>query len=205
MNKNYLQFLAELIQDFISLEDFTLIDDDVNERSFAYALEFLLNLPDGLSVPTYDIHPDGEFSYVWRSDDAGILAIAFSADGNINYASYLPENNTRHKGKILFTDMNFKNGSRITPPAPDQDRAIFMRVIHGETYTSVGLDYGVGKERIRQRFQRHLRRLRRYASTGSRHAHSADAKRLMQYKLSDLRKVREFWLDIDYHLQQDKP
>ena len=95
------------MQDFT--EDGVLTDEEVNKSSFEYALQFLSNLPDNFSVPTYDVHPDGEFSYVWRNDNAGILAISFSEDGMINYASYSPRSNARPKGQIFLNALNFKN------------------------------------------------------------------------------------------------
>ena len=100
-------FLIELIQDFYSLDTLEFEDDDLEEKSFKYALEFVMKMPESLGVPAYDIHPDGEFSLVWRKDGVGIFAISFSTNGEINYASYSPSTNIRHKGLLSFNDLLF--------------------------------------------------------------------------------------------------
>lgn len=102
-------FVAELVQDFYSLDDLKFEDDDLNEKSFKYALEFLLQMPESLGIPSYDIHPDGEFSFVWRKEGTGIIALSFSENGDINYASYSPSTNIRHKGLLSFDDLLFNS------------------------------------------------------------------------------------------------
>lgn len=102
-------FLIELVRTFVSVDssDVAKIDPDINEKSFSAALMFLMRMPNGLAIPTYDIMPDGDFSYVWHTDK-GIVTTAFSSEGWLNYASYDAKTGNRHKGKICLLNKEEK-------------------------------------------------------------------------------------------------
>jgi hypothetical protein len=102
-------FIIELVKTFISVDssDVARIDPDINEKSFFTALMFLSRMPDELAIPTYDIMPDGDFSYVWHTGK-GIVSMAFSPEGWLNYASYDAKTGNRHKGKIRLLNKEEK-------------------------------------------------------------------------------------------------
>ncbi len=107
--KNKLEFLLEILEDFTSFDlnasleqDLTIIDKDVKESSLMEALKFLWDLPEKASIPSYDVHPDGQFSFVWRDSSTGILSLSFEENGGINYASYFEKSNATHKGKVFL-------------------------------------------------------------------------------------------------------
>ena len=111
-----IDFLLEILEDFTSVEvSFFLeeksivIDDGVNQKSFQYALRFLLELPGELVIPTYDLHPDGQFSFVWSEDKLGIMSVAFDEKGGVNYACYLEANSETHKGYVGL----YRNGKKL--------------------------------------------------------------------------------------------
>ena len=107
--KEKVELLLEILEDFTSFDlsapadqDLVLVDNDVNEESFRNALKFLWDMPEHASIPVYDVHPDGQFSFVWRDSEKGILSLAFEEDGGINYASYFEKNRETHKGRVVL-------------------------------------------------------------------------------------------------------
>ena len=83
--------MLEILEDFTSIEanSFSeeksiVLNEGVNQKSFEYALRFLLELSDRFVIPTYDLHPDGHFSFVWSEDKLGIMSLAFDEKGGVN-------------------------------------------------------------------------------------------------------------------------
>lgn len=98
----------DLIDSCLS-EDHQSLDEDVNGMSFYYALKFIFEMSNDIPVPSFDLHPDGELSLLWRSREKGIFSLAFSERGVINYSAILLPNETKHKGQISFNDLKFKH------------------------------------------------------------------------------------------------
>lgn len=122
--------INELIEDLMSIqttdqESHLFFDNELNQDSFFNAFQFLIEMPDRLTMPSYDIHPDGDFSFVWQKEDTGILSLAFTNDGNVNYASYFVKNGSRHKGKVALKNLSF-NGGEMSPT--DEHKIIFTLV-----------------------------------------------------------------------------
>ena len=123
--------INELIEDLVSIETMDqesrlfVSDDELNQDSFFSALQFLIEMPDGLTMPDYDIHPDGDFSFVWQNKETGILSLAFTHDGSVNYASYFVKNDSKHKGKVSLKNLSF-NGGDVLPT--DEHKIIFTLV-----------------------------------------------------------------------------
>ena len=76
-------FLLEIIENYLYSKDDC---PKINEKSLIYAIKFMIKLPDGFNLPETDIHPDGEFSYVWYGKNKNILTIVFSENGLVSYA-----------------------------------------------------------------------------------------------------------------------
>ena len=102
-----IKFLLEILEDFTSLEanSFSeeksiVLDEGVSHKSFEYALRFLIELPDRFVIPTYDLHPDGHFSFVWSEDNLGIMSVAFDEKGGVNYACYFEANSEKYSGYV---------------------------------------------------------------------------------------------------------
>ena len=111
-----IKFLLEILEDFTSLEVNTfseeksiVLDDGVSQKSFEYALRFLIELPDKFVIPTYDLHPDGHFSFVWSEDKLGIMSVAFDEKGGVNYACYFEANSETHNGYVGL----FRKGKKL--------------------------------------------------------------------------------------------
>ena len=116
------KFLLEILEDFTSLEanSFSeeksmVLDEGVSHKSFEYALRFLIELPDKFVIPTYDLHPDGHFSFVWSEDNLGIMSVAFDEKGGVNYACYFEANSEKYNGYVgLYgKGKNLNSHSRI--------------------------------------------------------------------------------------------
>ena len=75
-----------------------------DKTSLIYAIEFMIKLPNKFNLPEYDIHPDGEFSYVWYGKNEKILSVLFSIDGYLNYVYFSKNNNESVHGKFPFND-----------------------------------------------------------------------------------------------------
>ena len=117
-----IKFLLEILEDFTSIEanSFSeeksiILNEGVNQKSFEYALRFLLELSDRFVIPTYDLHPDGHFSFVWSEDKLGIMSLAFDEKGGVNYACYFEANSETHNGYVgLYRKgKNLNSHSRI--------------------------------------------------------------------------------------------
>ncbi len=112
-----IDLFMEIIEDFVSPDsssdhDLLLTDDSVDSKSLVMALRFLLKMSNNLPFPTYDVHPDGQFSFVWREKETGILSLAFEKEGGVNYASYFSKSGATHKGKVFIEDeQNISVGS----------------------------------------------------------------------------------------------
>lgn len=118
--KKKVEFLLEILEDFTSFDlnasleqDLTIVDNDVNENSLMEALKFLWDMPENFLIPSYDVHPDGHFSFVWRDALVGILSLSFEEDGGVNYASYFDKSKATHKGRI-FLKSNEENTPKAT-------------------------------------------------------------------------------------------
>ena len=119
---NKINFLNVLREDFEDEDDI----EDFNKKSLENARQFLSKMPGNLKMPDYDLHPDGEISFVWRNDEKGILTLAFAENGDINYASYFVKNNTRHKGVI--NQNNLKFASLDDPNSSMDDKILFSLI-----------------------------------------------------------------------------
>ena len=111
-----IKFLLEILEDFTPLEansfsevKLFVLDKGVSQKSFEYALRFLIELPDKLVIPTYDLHPDGHFSFVWLKDNLGIMSVAFDEKGGVNYACYFEANSETHNGYVGL----FRKGKKL--------------------------------------------------------------------------------------------
>ncbi|HRI75526.1 MAG TPA: hypothetical protein PLX33_00905 [Alphaproteobacteria bacterium] len=106
------KFLTSIIEDFIGEDNGSIIDGDVKPESLAQGLIFLQSLPINYRNPTYDIHPDKEFSFVWSIKNGPILSLAFSTDGLIRYAYFSPSDNERVKGQTRAENISFSGTKR---------------------------------------------------------------------------------------------
>lgn len=54
--------------------------------SYNYSKQFILAMPDSLSIPSLGADPDGEITFEWYRSSDKIFSISISSDGFLNYA-----------------------------------------------------------------------------------------------------------------------